>query len=109
MNREEKAFEFAQETIKQILTFSTGIVALTVTFLKDILPAGTDTGLLEVAWGLYIASILFGLLSLMSLTGTLGSAAGTVNSTGIRIIAGAQALLFFFAMAFTVAFGFEVL
>jgi hypothetical protein len=108
MDREEKAFEFAQETIKQILTLSTGIIALTVTFLKDVLPKGTDTSLLEWAWGTYLGSILFGLIALMTLTGTLGDSSGDINRGGVRAVAGAQIVLFFVALLLTILFGFKV-
>jgi hypothetical protein len=32
----EKAFEFAQDVTKQIISLSTAIVALTITFLTDV-------------------------------------------------------------------------
>ena len=107
-SREQKAFDFAQDTVKQFLTLSTGIFALTLTFLKDILPKGTDTGLLQWAWGGYLASILFGLLGLMTLTGTLGDVNGDVNRTAIRVLVGIQILLFFVALFLTLLFGLHV-
>lgn len=109
MDRKEKAFEFAQETVKQFLTLATGIIALTVTFLKDILPKGTDTALLEWAWGAYLVSIVFGLLALMALTGVIGDEDGDVNTAGfLRFVAGLQVVLFFVALLLTVFFGFKV-
>jgi hypothetical protein len=68
-----KAFDFAQETTKQFITLATGILALTLTFLKDVAssaPAGTRS-YLQWGWAVYIASILFGVLAMMSLAGNL--------------------------------------
>ncbi|KQT20825.1 hypothetical protein ASG31_16700 [Chryseobacterium sp. Leaf404] len=35
--QEKKAFDFAADTVKQLITLATGIIALTITFSKDIL------------------------------------------------------------------------
>lgn len=69
----KKAFDFASETTKQLLTLSTGIIALTITFAKDILVAVPLSAkvFLMIAWGLYVFSLLFGLMTLMALTGEL--------------------------------------
>jgi ketosteroid isomerase-like protein len=69
----KKAFDFASETTKQLITLSTAIIALTITFAKDILLSVPYSGkvLLMVAWGTYVLSLLFGLLTLMALTGEL--------------------------------------
>ena len=37
--RIEKAFAFAQETTKQLITLSTAVITLTITFLKDVVKA----------------------------------------------------------------------
>jgi len=107
--RAQNAFAFAQDTVKQMITLSTGIFTLTLTFLKDVVPEGTDTGLLEVAWGCYLASILFGLLTLMSLTGTLGATTvDSIYTSSIRVLAGVQVVLFFGALILTLLFGTRV-
>jgi hypothetical protein len=115
MNRESdtsltaKAFDFAQEVVKQEITLAVGIFTLTLTFLKDVVPPDTDTALLKFAWGTYIVSVLFGLLTLMALAGVLSSPpAEGIYSSGVRIFAGIQALLFFVALALTMAFGLKV-
>lgn len=71
--RSKKAFDFAADSTKQLIGLSTGIVALTITFAKDIL-GGLGTGLrvtLAIAWLIYLLSILFGSWVLLALTGTL--------------------------------------
>jgi hypothetical protein len=102
----DKAFDFASEVVKQQLTLSIGIFALTLTFLKDVVPAKTDTTLLEISWVLYIVSVFFGLLTLMALAGVLGSnGEGGIFSPNVKLFAGAQAIVFFLALALTLAFG----
>lgn len=67
-----KAFDFAADTTKQLISISTGIIALMVTFSKDIVGNSINSkGLLAWTWGIFILSIIFGVLTLMALTGTL--------------------------------------
>jgi hypothetical protein len=71
--RIEKAFEFAQEATKQLITLATGVIALTITFLTDVVktaPAGSAV-FLQTAWVFYFVSIVFGIFSLLALTGNL--------------------------------------
>jgi len=70
---EKKAFDFAAETTKQLITLSTVIIALTITFSKDIIGGADNEARVCIfwAWGLFIASVFFGILTLMALTGTL--------------------------------------
>lgn len=72
----EKAFDLAADSTKQLITLATGVAALTITFLKDVLlgtvPADARTAL-HVAWVLYFVSIIFGVFALLALTGTVGT------------------------------------
>ena len=69
-----KAFDFALESTKQMIALSTGVLAITITFLKDGAGGGVaDVGALKVAWLLFLLSVVFGLLTLMGLTGELES------------------------------------
>lgn len=69
------AFDFARDTTKQLLTLSTGIIALTITFSKHFvqpMPEEADAKkFLVYAWCVYLSSILFGIWTMMALTGTL--------------------------------------
>jgi uncharacterized membrane protein (DUF485 family) len=70
---QKKAFDFAVDLTKQLITLSTAIIALTVTFSKDII-GGVDNSnrwLLFLSWLVFIISILMGILTLMALTGNL--------------------------------------
>jgi hypothetical protein len=75
----KKAFEFASDLTKQLITLATGILAITITFSKDIVRAvGTQAAVprcavfaMMIAWVVYLFSIGFGIWTLMALTGEL--------------------------------------
>ena len=69
----KKAFDFAADSTKQLITLSTAILTLTITFGKDVLQkvdSGTKQNL-TYSWVVYLVSIFFGILTLLALTGTL--------------------------------------
>jgi hypothetical protein len=105
----DKAFTLAQETIRQEITLSTGIFALTLTFLKDFTSGNASKTLVEIAWGGYLASTLCGVFALMCLAGQLENATdespATINGPVTRTFAILQALLFIAALGVTLAFG----
>lgn len=116
----QKAFDFAQETTKQLITLATGILALTLTFLKDVAssaPAGTRI-FLEWGWGIYLVSILFGVGALMTLSGNLERPGSKTTPTvgtpsiyrlNIRFCVVAQSVLFLVATSSTVIFGIKAI
>src|SRR4051812_12494568 len=101
-SRTEKAFAFAQETAKQLLTLSTGIFAITLTFLKDAAGAHPHgKAFLEFGWGCYLASILFGVMLLMTLAGNLErpqTGTSSIYSTNIKAFASLQVGFFIAAL-----------
>lgn len=66
----KKAFDFASDTTKQIITLSTALIALSITFKGNFNGGGNET-LLLICWICLFVSVLFGIGSLMALTGTL--------------------------------------
>lgn len=70
---EKKAFDFAADLTKQLIGLCTGIIALTIAFSKDFITkaSGEGSSILFVAWGSFILSIFFGIVTLMTLTGHL--------------------------------------
>jgi hypothetical protein len=108
----KKAFDFAQETTKQILTLATGIFALTLTFLKDIATTKkAKDALVYLHWGwvLYLVSVLFGVMTLMALTGNLQRPQKTgehsIYAGNIRALGVCQIVVFFAALILTLIFG----
>ena len=102
-----KAFEFAQETTKQLLTLATGTIALTITFLKDLVKDAPDWAVwtLAAAWVAFLLSMVLGVFTLMALTGTVPERRRTVYDKGILIWARLQILSFLLAVSLTIVFG----
>jgi hypothetical protein len=67
--RRAKALDYAQDSIKQILALSTGVVALTLTFFKDFgATSGVARDWMIGSWVLFFVSIIAGLIALLSMT-----------------------------------------
>lgn len=70
----KKAFELYAEGSKQLITLSTAVVALTVTFMKDVYSGTVPNSakwFLFVAWIVYFLSMSCGVWTLQALTGSL--------------------------------------
>lgn len=127
---QKKAFDFAADTTKQLITISTAIITLTVTFSKDILGNSVDSPktLLICTWAVFIVSIICGVLTLMTLTGTLQPMTKAksdendladkeitevddcsninINNKNIRYFSIVQSLMFIAAIIMTGVFGY---
>jgi hypothetical protein len=105
----KKAFDFAQETSKQLITLATAIIGLTVTFGKDFAGVQGCARFLAIgSWVLFLLSILFGLITLMALTGSLEPQDATppsIRGSNVTAPAAIQILLFFLALLAAVVFG----
>ena len=106
-----KAFDFAQEVAKQLISLATAIVALTITFLHDIVHPGVNgEGWLEAAWVLYVVSVPLGVATMMTLAGNLEKKTTTTPSIyagNVRFFGLGQVFAFALALIFTTVFGFE--
>lgn len=71
--RIKKAFGFASDTVKQLITLSIAVITVTTTFAKDVLGISSSNHkiILIAAWIYYLLSVFFGIWTLMALTGTL--------------------------------------
>ena len=69
----ENSIAGVRELVKQLLTLSTGIIALTITFSKDFISLAnvsqSSKYLIGVSWLLFLISIVFGILALMAISG----------------------------------------
>lgn len=112
-----KAFDFAQDVTKQVLTLATGIIALTITFFKDF--ANHANYATEVvmgsSWIAYLISVTLGVWTLMALTGTLQplhSASATrlsIQGANVRLPASLQLFSFLIALILSVCAGIMTL
>ena len=134
---EKKAFDFAADVTKQLITLSTAIITITITFSKDIINFADNSAknYLLWAWILFIATVFFGIWTLMALTGTLqplkkGTSNNqpepdtnsnsptenindivncSINTNNIRIPSMIQILCFIVALSFTIVYGYNSL
>lgn len=110
----QKAFDFASETTKQLITIASAILAVTVTFAKDMLNERTihAAWALQFSWALYLISILFGIWTLMALTGSLepnteDSGKPTIRKKNVTIPSCLQILVFLIAVLLSVIYGWQ--
>lgn len=66
-----KSFEFASDLTKQLITLSTVLIGLSITFFEKFKNDSSEY-LIITSWALLFASILFGIFALMAITGHLG-------------------------------------
>src|SRR5262245_4276547 len=80
----EKANEYAVESLKQIITLASAILALTITFLKDVL--GDERGQAHWAWIVPCGwfSLLFSIV--LSSFAILGAADKLGNATAVEYV-----------------------
>ncbi len=122
----------AADTTKQIITLSTGVIALTVTFLEKIVQPQVQGAARTVPWTMFGAWICFGVaiitgvMTLMAITGSLDALdrkqnnlattnpqdraiSSLASGSNIRIPATAMSLSFVLAMVLTIITGFLLL
>lgn len=105
------AFASAADSSKQIITLSTGLLALEITFAKNLFSAVGPHGkwLLGLSWLLLLLSVFCGVWTLLALTGSLSSKVDLTSKAtmdaNVRIPAILQVGFFLFGLALTVAFG----
>ena len=121
-----KSFDFAADVAKQLITLATAIITVMITFSKDIL--GTNShyiAWLLSSWILFLLSIVFGIFTLMALTGVLAQSQKTqniedrkelenFNNSGIykcnvRWFEGMQIFLFIIALLLSIIYGYKSL
>ncbi|MEZ5070211.1 MAG: hypothetical protein R2751_04380 [Bacteroidales bacterium] len=107
----KKAFDFASDTTKQLITLATALIALSVTFHGNF-SNQENNGLLLWCWISYFGSVLFGIWTLMAMTGTLEKSTEkeckepvkfSVYGANVRIPSSLQ-ILFFLAGLFLLGF-----
>ncbi len=115
------AFDFARDTTKQLITLGTAIIALSVTFSKDVLgvPDSWQKDLLVGSWLMFLLSVFFGVWTLLALTGSLEpqaedeakaqGARPSIYGFNVKLPSLLQIGAFLIALALTVWFGVDSL
>lgn len=107
------SFEFAQDLTKQLITLATGIIALEITFSKDLINKVSDCAryCAIISWSAFLLSIVFGVMTLMALTGNLTrlekGLPATIMSKNVTRPSKIQIFFFLLGLAFTICYGFE--
>jgi hypothetical protein len=65
------AYKSANDLTIQLITLATGILALSITFMRDVIKSDTPTGPLKGAWIILLLSVCFGVWALMGITGSI--------------------------------------
>jgi hypothetical protein len=108
-------FASANDLAKQLITLATGILALSITFIKDVLKNnGLVTWPLKTAWFIYLLSVVCGLWSMMAITGSIfamapNSTQSVTYGTNIAVPAFLQILAFLIATVFLIVYGAKML
>ncbi|MDX3712601.1 hypothetical protein PV733_27385 [Streptomyces europaeiscabiei] len=104
------AYGLAKDAISTIITLSSGILGLSLTFSKNWAgdAASDDRWMLETSWALFLVSVLFGVISMLMLAG-ISREGGNIDRKALRHPCMIQIVLFLIALGFFVAFGFSVL
>lgn len=111
-DRTRATFEFARDSTIQLIGLATGVMALTITFSKDLVGESAECNpmwLLKVGWGCYFVSLLAGVFTLLALTGTLSRGPdalghGDLYSANNRIPSAIQIISFAFGSFFALLF-----
>jgi hypothetical protein len=104
-------FDSASDLAKQLIVVSTGVLGLSITFLKDVVKVNPEVkvGFLISSWFLYLLSIIFGFATLMAVTGSIWNLLEDQNGTPvvskIRLLAGLQIGLFLVGTLCLIAYG----
>jgi hypothetical protein len=116
MDAQLAGFDSANDLAKQLITLGTGILALSITFIKDILKFNSQavTRPLKFAWVSYLLSICFGIWTMMAITGSKFQIAdnpgkSVTYGTNISVPAFLQILGFLFGTILLILYGAKML
>lgn len=105
----EKAFDFAADLTKLLITLSTGVLALTITFREKVAAETAHDWAVVTAWVLFLASALAGVWTLMALTGELerlnGNQPPSIRGRNVTIPSLIQIIFFVSGFGLVVWFG----
>ena len=104
-------FSSASDITKQLITLATGVLALEITFAKDVIGKLDSSAkcLIGLSWVLLLSSVIAGVWTLLALTGSLAKESALTSQSifnrNVRIPSILQVLLFLGGLILTVWFG----
>lgn len=108
-----KSFDLVIDLVKQLMAMSTGIIALTISFHKDVFraPSSKSSDFLKASWLMYAASLLCSILALMAISGAFGRglAKDGIYQGTITLWVGIQIITFLAATIFVIISGWLAL
>jgi hypothetical protein len=106
-----ESVKFAAETVKQVLTLSSAILVLTVTFAKDhLLKEGKRvTWTLKASWVCFLVSALAGVWTLLTLTAEAGNPKPSIWKLNVALPTYVLNGALFLGLLFTVWAGWHAL
>lgn len=68
-----EGFRSANDLVKEMITLATGILALSITFTRDVVKTTNPSAirLLKLSWIFYLLSVCFGIWAMMAVTGMI--------------------------------------
>jgi hypothetical protein len=104
-----KQLDFAKDAVTQVLTLSTAIVAISLTFSHNWVAdtPEANTAWLKASWIALLAAIVMGLWALLALTGLAYSGRASVFTRSFRIPWALELLSFPAALSFLLVFGWQ--
>lgn len=108
----DKAFTFAQDLVKQVITLSAGIITVTITFFKDFVGPGAPHGakiLMAISWMFYVLAVVFGILTMMALAGSLDKGPTTIYTSNVTLPTAIHLICFVSGLGLTIGAGWWAL
>jgi hypothetical protein len=105
------AFASASDNCKQMITLSTGLLGIEITFTKEYfaLLSGWGKIIVGISWVFMLFSVVAGVWTLLALTGCVSASTpprpGTIFDSNVKNPAIVQVVCFLVGLACTVAFG----
>ncbi len=105
---ESKRFDYAKDSITQVISLAAGILAVSLTFSKNWTSGASHIWkhVLQVSWLLFLASAVCGVFSLHVITGLASSRLPSLKDSILRVPWMGQLLFFVGGLILLVLFGF---
>jgi hypothetical protein len=105
---QRKAYDFAAEVAKQIITLSTAIITVSVALSGSTLEDGPSSYIIA-SWAFFLLAILCGISTLGALTSNMANSEPDIYKSNVRIPAISQTLCFTTAIIMAAIVGYQLM